>query len=474
MGWPVLFLVILASAVQGQEETCLSVEEDPYFLFGTKTAYIFANRGIANAKVHDVPGCQPAAFWLLNRHGSHNPEANEIIELQKLSDFKNNILRNYKDGSFRNNKQRVCSADLSLLERWEWNYRHNLTFAGDLTSDGYMTTQHLAQAWKQRYPGLLTTNRHDYLFKFVNDQRSTNTFRAFTEGLFGAQAEGFDVPRENDEKLLRPYKFCPQWTKQVEENNDTLLQRDIFESKQEYHEMISNISQRLGFNYDLNKETVHQMYQICRYNKAWDVSEISPWCAVFTREDLKRLEYVEDLETFYKYGYGSSLNQNIGCTLVKDMMNFFTNHADREGVQQPRSMIHFTEAPMILMTLTAMGARRDTAPLTGDNYHSNLVQARKWASSIMTPYNANLAAILYKCTPNGNFQVKDQHQVLFLENEKPMYIEGCRVGLCDWSMVKSKFGEVTSKCDLEFCNSATQLNGLLSVILTVIVYFIRF
>lgn len=44
--------------------------------------------------------------------------------------------------------------------------------------------------------------------------------------------------------------------------------------------MITNISQRLGFNYDINLEVAQRMYQICRYNKAWDVTQISPWCAV--------------------------------------------------------------------------------------------------------------------------------------------------------------------------------------------------
>lgn len=59
-------------------------------------------------------------------------------------------------------------------------------------------------------------------------------------------------------------------------------------------------------------------------------------------------------------------------------------------------MIHLTEAAMLLMTLTAMGAHQDSAPLTGDNYHSAVVQSRKWTTSTMTPFNANLAAVLYK------------------------------------------------------------------------------
>lgn len=64
--------------------------------------------------------------------------------------------------------------------------------------------------------------------------------------------------------------------------------------------------------------------------------------------------------------------------------------------QQPRVKIQFSEANLLLLTLTALGARRDAAPLTGDNYHTATVQSRKWATSTMTPFNANFAGVLYK------------------------------------------------------------------------------
>ncbi|KOB58097.1 putative multiple inositol polyphosphate phosphatase, partial [Operophtera brumata] len=156
---------------------------------------------------------------------------------------------------------RFCISDLNLIQLWQWNNRQNLTFAGDLTSDGYISTQQLAQAWKQKFPGLFPGKKDNYL------------------GLFGAQAEGFDIPKENDEKLIYPYKTCPVWLRDIEQNNETLSQKRIFESKMEYREMLNNISQRLGFKYETQEETILSVYQMCRYNKAWDVSKISPWCA---------------------------------------------------------------------------------------------------------------------------------------------------------------------------------------------------
>lgn len=61
--------------------------------------------------------------------------------------------------------------------------------------------------------------------------------------------------------------------------------------------------------------------------------------------------------------------------------------------------------------------------------------------------------------------MKDQYQVLFLENEKPMYMEECRVGLCDWSLVKHKYSELVGKCDMEFCNGAGRIAFGISLVL---------
>ncbi|XP_059048606.1 multiple inositol polyphosphate phosphatase 1-like [Achroia grisella] len=463
---------VLATAVAGQE-SCLSVDENPYLLFGSKTAYLFANHALSTNRVHEIPGCLPVAFWLASRHGSNNPEASEITKLQHLADLKANIVDNYRNGNFRNTNRRICSTDIELLQRWQWIPYINTTFANGLTSEGYMTTQQLMRAWKQRYPGLLTDNPHDYLVKYVEEPLYSASFRASADGMFRGPTEGLDIPRDNDEKGIRPYKFCSAWKSNVGENNDTLSQMHIFQSKQEYKDMITNVSLRLGFNYDINPDIVYSMYQMCRYNKAWDNAAISPWCAVFSREELQLIEYAEDLETYYKYGYGSPDTPKIGCTLLRDMIGFFTKHIQHDpDPQQPRAQIHLTDSEMLLMLLTTLGTHQDPAPLTGDNYHTSPVQARKWSTSRMSPFNANAAAVLYKCTTNGNFQGKERYQVLFLENEYPMYLEGCRVGLCDWSYIVSKFGELANTCDLGFCNSAVKINGF-SALFVALACFVR-
>lgn len=116
--------------------------------------------------------------------------------------------------------------------------------------------------------------------------------------------------------------------------------------------VVHNVSRRLGFLYDLPirkslkrylrqpltipittteapikffafSATILAMYDMCRYDKAWHVSERSPWCAAFIKEDLQVLEYRNDLEDYYDASYGHHLNLKLGCHPLRDMMERF-------------------------------------------------------------------------------------------------------------------------------------------------------
>lgn len=68
----------------------------------------------------------------------------------------------------------------------------------------------------------------------------------------------------------------------------------------------------------------------------------------------------------------------------------------------------------------------------------------------MGQFATNMAAIKYDC-PNEEVTEK----VLFLYNEKPMEMEGCVKGLCNWDDIKSKFAKYTNgNCRDVFCSEA--------------------
>lgn len=143
------------------------------------------------------------------------------------------------------------------------------------------------------------------------------------------------------------YKSCNMWNNGP--SNATIEEVIIFEEGAQFKNLIQNVSQSLGFLYDISKgkldnsetkkglvffihfidvlsrfsESILTMYNMCRYEKAWTVTKLSPWCAVFSKEELRVLEYREDLYYYYKAGYGREINAQLGCTLLQDMMNHF-------------------------------------------------------------------------------------------------------------------------------------------------------
>lgn len=58
------------------------------------------------------------------------------------------------------------------------------------------------------------------------------------------------------------------------------------------------------------------------------VQQRSPWCIAFTKNQLKLLEYGEDLKYYVKSGYGNRLSPKIGCGAIKDFYDRFERTVD--------------------------------------------------------------------------------------------------------------------------------------------------
>lgn len=119
----------------------------------------------------------------------------------------------------------------------------------------------------------------------------------------------------------------------------------------------------------------------------------SPWCLAFNQDQLRLIEYAEDLKFFYKYGYGNELNRKVGCPPARDLYEKFerTVNGNSNG---NKVTVFFTHSATIQTFLTAMGIAQDNMPLTSQNYFEQ--HGRKWRTSIIDPFASNLAAILYQ------------------------------------------------------------------------------
>uniref|UniRef100_A0A8D8Y336 Multiple inositol polyphosphate phosphatase 1 n=1 Tax=Cacopsylla melanoneura TaxID=428564 RepID=A0A8D8Y336_9HEMI len=463
----VLLPVVLTQSTP-EEYTCYAEDEYPYLFFSSKTAYQY----IYDKKPQVIPHCKPVQIWMLARHGTRYPRKKEIQKMKDLLTLRAQVLKNFER---RDVEKRFCEKDLTNLNKWNYNLTDDLD--NQLTFQGHDDLLFLAKRMRSKFPILNDAAgfspeqiQNHFQLRYTNTPRTKDSAEAFVEGLFGGRQVNMPPPIEND-PLIKSYGNCSTWEHEVDSETNK-REVTLFEEGPLMKGVISSISQRLGFNYNLSLDKIDLMYEMCRYEKAWHLQTLPAWCAAFSKRELKVLEYYNDLNYYYKAGYGNTLNQKLACPLVKDMFDKFSKTAT---LRDPTltdigalGSFYFSHTTMILLLLTRLDIAHDKVPLDHDNFATQ--NKRLWRTSLIDPFAANLAAVFYKCTQG------EENQIAFYLNEHIVDYPGCNVGLCPWPFIESKFKSVVKSetCNLDFCfNGSTGLSPTLgSLILGLMILLI--
>lgn len=177
---------------------------------------------------------------------------------------------------------------------------------------------------------------------------------------------------------------------------------------------------------------------------------LSKWCTVFDQADLKLLEYAEDIHIYYKSGYGSDFNPQLGCPILHDFYQRIENTIN--GLtNEPRVVAQFTHSTAFHQFITALDLYKDEVVPNGENYE--IQGDRKWKTAVFGPSSTNFVGILYKCK-----NAAQRYQVQFLLDENPFNIvDECVEGLCPWNAFKKKYEKTALSCDISFCNTFTEV-----------------
>lgn len=105
--------------------------------------------------------------------------------------------------------------------------------------------------------------------------------------------------------------------------------------------------------------------------------------------------------------------------------------------------------------MTTLGFFKDISPLLAD--HRN--ESRKFKTSHIVPYSANIAFTLYACRDNQN-NAKNTFKVKMFVNEKATVIPGCDSMLCAYDTFKAMYVDLITDCDLaKICSENVITNG---------------
>ncbi|XP_063238428.1 multiple inositol polyphosphate phosphatase 1 [Bacillus rossius redtenbacheri] len=430
-------LVLACSPMESLSETdfCHSKGMNLHHL-ATKTPYRFVRHDDSST---NYPDCEPVRAWMIVRHGTRYPGSKAIQKMvHSLPLLRNRILAANKAG-----KGSLCREEVSALERWACGVEE--ADEKRLAHEGEDEMLELAERFQQRFPRLFPGDyRNDtYKFKHTATQRAGESARYFTVGLFGRRVSRhvwFPEALHRD-PILRFYKACPRWKREVDKNPDSVQERNKFARGPEMKQSLEEIRARLGLDASLEFDDVHLLYVTCSFETAWDKRRPSPWCAAFSEKDLQVFEYFEDLEYYWIDGYGFNLTYRQACPAIRDMMNYLQTGRTPGSQHSPRAVVYFSHSGSLLKILAHLGLYRDGRPPRHDNYR--LMGERRWRVSHIDAFGTNLAFVLLSCG--------GESRVLTLHQERPVALPGCPAsgGHCPLAALLHTYHASVHACDFE-------------------------
>jgi len=430
--WFLLYLALLPLCFTTH---CRSTLSDPYSKMSTKTGYSQFSQGNSYPEKIEAENCSFVHLWTVVRHGTRYP-SKEAIRLmnEQLPVLKDRILRAAEDGL-----SLICPEDLALFRNWTIDVKEEQ--AKLLHPEGEQEMILLGERWLQRFPDLLAKYEKDlFRLRSTNTQRSQLSGRSFTTGLWTrpiSQKVQWEQVLKPHDPILRFYKVCNKWKKDVKKNPDSLKERQLFEKSNLMSEVKLNISNFLGLKDPiLSMADLDMMYVMCNFDSAWNPVKSSPWCALFSNFQLRIMEYREELEYFWVDGPGYPVSYEQACVLAKDMGDTFTDLVKGRSVK--RGTFYFTHSGTVLKLLAFLGIGNKSA-MTNDNVMS--MMNTTWTTSDYGPFGANIAFVLQKCEGM-------QWRVGLWVNEILTLIPGCEELWCRMEDLLENFPQI-SDCDFD-------------------------
>ena len=397
----------------------------------TKTGYTQVAKSLPPAEEISVPGCEAVHLWTVVRHGTRYPSDKAIkLMTNTLPELRERIVSAANDG-----RSGLCPQDVKLLQDWSVVLEEKQEKR--LHEEGGREMVLLGDRWRERLPSLLES--YDpalYRLRTTRTQRCVASGDSFLTGLWPSIA-GTNIlwqpAVEGHDPVIRFYKLCQAWVKDVKKNSEANIEKVKFEESERMAAMLRSLEEVLGVEVSLKEADL--MYLMCNFDLAWDPASPSPWCRLFTDHQLQLMEYREDLEYFWIDGPGFNVTGDQACVLFSDVINTFQSIAT--GENKSRGSFFFTHSGALLKLLAFLKVFHDEEPLRSDNF--DRMTERKWKTSHIGPFGGNVGFVLQKCGDG------DRRVGLFV-NEALTRVPGCEDDWCSLDRLAALYPH-SHRCD---------------------------
>jgi len=361
-------------------------------IFATKTSY-FVN--LYNDTSNPLPeGSTPILFWHFARHGARYFADKVTLDYQEdLPSLRDELVDRYLSGE--------GSLDqATILQFLDWKMAWTVS-TGDkknttathkvLSPSGHKENREQGERWRKRLDGAMKWDPERTQIFSSEWERTMSSGSSFAEGLLGQDMVNVTI----DNLLCRSYRYCKKYDMfKLATYNNKIKEVKKFETYGVWQSMGSNIQAKTGLN--LTDTQIKQVWQICRMEIAWSPEslEASPWCSLFSHQDLEVWLFRQDMLAYHQRGYGvpAPLTKITAVPPWKDLVKRL-DEIILTGDAKINTVGMFGHRGSFQPFIVSLGLFEDAKPIKASDYPA---RDRQWKTSEIVPFSAAIDIIVYK------------------------------------------------------------------------------
>lgn len=477
----ILLLQICAVSLQVQAglSSCKRLSRPDYAYYGTKTLYNKAREFLAgrSGRGHkldsdELPNsyddeslreehndllkdhCKPIMLYFVGRHAARFPDGEDIEQYNK------NMLE-LQQRMRQANASNKCNEALAPILQWRphWQPQQDNLITEVGAREQRDIARHLKSVFGSQF---FDPSKADVTYGVTSKLRTAQTGAEFLKEFEGGGAHFVpacddlnalptnDVERadydlnkilnnkcyesmmkNNFASFLEFHKVCEKLQGKQPKRKHPLIERA--RAARAVRVVAERVAAKLGLNESteqtsaISNDLLNDLFDTCKLEDAL-LSNGSVWCSIFEKDDVRVLEFLEDVKDYFKDTYGPGANERQACPLIGHLVEQVQSATKMGPNDKVRAHFYFTHATPMKKLIAAFGLFTDD-----DVYNERMVQdferrarvpkRRDWRSSLIAPFSANVAVTMYRCQKGNN---KPKHKLLFSVNEQPVKLRACK------------------------------------------------
>jgi acid phosphatase len=253
---------------------------------------------------------------------------------------------------------------------------------------------------RQRYDSLIPESRATKIWT-CSAQRDVETAEHFADGFFGTswRTDGSAIVEVISEEFdrgantLTPGNTCSRYIEDKVDGHDKGYGR-LADWQNHFAGAIATKLVEYTAGVHLEPIDVYLMFEMCGFEILARGS--SPWCDVFTSQELLEFEYARDILHYYRAGPGNEFAATMGWLWLNATKNLLLDTAANDAFFS--SFVHDGDIVPMLATLGIY----DELPGQEDLQSNRMFADRRWKTSDLVPMGGRLIFELVTCDRYGS------------------------------------------------------------------------